>query len=112
MRIPKKRAAGGCHRSRARVSCQARTGIWDWRLVLRNAAFSLPPTLNRRAASALESTKDAMSKRIAALTLICLLLLALPPTPAAHAGPHCFPEAAPAISACIDGPIADFWANN
>jgi hypothetical protein len=51
-----------------------------------------------------------MFKRIAAMTLICLSAGALP-APAAHAAPRCFPEAAPAISACIDGPIADFWAN-
>jgi len=38
--------------------------------------------------------------------------LALLPAPSAHAAPLCFPEAAPAISACIDGPIAAFWARN
>ena len=53
-----------------------------------------------------------MFKRIAAIPLICLFALSLLPAPAAHAAPRCFPEAAPAISACIDGPIADFWARN
>ena len=53
-----------------------------------------------------------MFKRIAAITLICLLAEALLPAPATQAAPLCFPEAAPAISACIDGPIADFWARN
>jgi len=52
-----------------------------------------------------------MFKSIAALTLI-FIPLALLPAPSAHAAPLCFPEAAPAISACIDGPIAAFWARN
>ena len=41
--------------------------------------------------------------------LVCCVAAA---RPAAQAAPRCFPEAAPAISACIDGPIADFWARN
>ena len=41
-----------------------------------------------------------------------MLPLALLPAPPAQAAPRCFPEAAPAISACIDGPIAEFWAQN
>ncbi len=52
-----------------------------------------------------------MFKRFVALTLM-FIPLALLPAPAALAAPRCFPEAAPAISACIDGPIADFWARN
>jgi hypothetical protein len=53
-----------------------------------------------------------MSKRVVALTLICLFVSGLLPASAARAAPRCFPEAAPQISACIDGPIADFWASN
>ena len=34
------------------------------------------------------------------------------PAHVAQAAPRCFPEAAPAISACMDGPIAAFWARN
>jgi hypothetical protein len=46
------------------------------------------------------------------LLTLCLLLVTLGLTPAAPAAaaPRCFPEAAPAISACIDGRIATFWA--
>jgi hypothetical protein len=45
------------------------------------------------------------------LTLALLLVtLALPPARPAAAAPRCFPEAAPAISDCIDGRIAAFWA--
>src|SRR5437762_9586272 len=60
-----------------------------------------------------------MFKSVAALTLTCLFAGALLPAPAAHAAlpfvrisPRCFPEAAPVISACIDGQIAEFWARN
>jgi hypothetical protein len=53
-----------------------------------------------------------MFKNIAPMTLTCLFVLSLLPAPAAYAAPRCFPEAAPAISACIDGSIADFWASN
>ncbi len=53
-----------------------------------------------------------MFKSVAALTLILLLPLALLPAPMIHAAPRCFPEVAPAISACIDGRIAEFWARS
>jgi len=53
-----------------------------------------------------------MFKRITAMALSFLLLLAQLPTPVAQAAPRCFPEAAPAIADCIDGPIAAFWARN
>src|SRR5215207_5129751 len=53
-----------------------------------------------------------MFKSVAALTLTFLFPLLLLPLPATQAAPRCFPEAAPAISACIDGPIAAFWARN
>ncbi len=56
--------------------------------------------------------KATMFKSVAAMTLTFFFPLALLPAPAAQAMPRCFPEAAPAISACIDGPIADFWARN
>jgi len=52
-----------------------------------------------------------MFKSIAALSLMFIPLVLLP-APSAQAAPRCFPEAAPAISACIDGPIASFWARN
>src|SRR5215212_7049790 len=52
-----------------------------------------------------------MFKSIAALTLMFIPLVLLP-APIAQAAPRCFPEAAPAISACIDGRIAEFWARN
>jgi len=39
---------------------------------------------------------------------LAILLVLLPPAPA-HAAPLCFPEAAPAISNCIDGRFASFW---
>jgi hypothetical protein len=45
------------------------------------------------------------------LTLAVLLTaLAIPPARPAAAAPRCFPEAAPVISSCIDGRIAEFWA--
>jgi hypothetical protein len=53
-----------------------------------------------------------MFNHVAALVSTLLLLLTLLPTPAAQAAPRCFPEAAPAISACVDGPIAAFWERN
>src|SRR3954468_22906009 len=53
-----------------------------------------------------------MFKSVAAMTLTCLFAGALLPAPIAQAAPRCFPEAAPAISACIDGRIAEFWARN
>ena len=53
-----------------------------------------------------------MFKSVAALTLTFLFPLALLPLPTTQAAPRCFPEAAPAISACIDGPIEAFWARN
>jgi hypothetical protein len=45
------------------------------------------------------------------LTLILLAVaLGLPPASPAAAAPRCFPEAAPAITSCVDGRIAEFWA--
>src|SRR3954466_7925606 len=44
--------------------------------------------------------------------LFALLSVSILPAPTAQAAPRCFPEAAPAISACIDGRIAEFWARN
>jgi hypothetical protein len=52
-----------------------------------------------------------MFKSVVALILMFCPLVLLP-APAAQAAPRCFPEAAPAISACIDGRIAEFWARN
>src|SRR6266568_3087478 len=51
-------------------------------------------------------------RNIILASLFALLLVSVLPTPSARAAPRCFPEAAPAISACIDGPIAAFWARN
>jgi hypothetical protein len=45
------------------------------------------------------------------LPLLALLIaLNFPPARPAAAAPRCFPEAAPAISACVEGRIAQFWA--
>lgn len=45
--------------------------------------------------------------------LLALLLIAptVPPATPASGAPRCFPEAAPTISACVDGPIGAFWAS-
>jgi hypothetical protein len=48
-------------------------------------------------------------RRLLLALLVALITLSLPPARPAHAAPRCFPEAAPAITACIDGPIAAFW---
>jgi hypothetical protein len=37
------------------------------------------------------------------------LTIALLPAGSAQAAPHCFPEAAPAITDCVDGRIAAYW---
>jgi hypothetical protein len=42
-------------------------------------------------------------------SLALLLLIALLPTAPALAAPRCFPEAAPAITNCVDGRIGAFW---
>jgi hypothetical protein len=51
-----------------------------------------------------------MKRRFLALSLLLLALTVSIPTVRVRAAPRCFPEAAPAISACIDGRIAAFWA--
>ncbi|MBA3943087.1 MAG: cellulase family glycosylhydrolase [Herpetosiphonaceae bacterium] len=43
------------------------------------------------------------------LAIPCLLLIFLVPTARLQAAPRCFPEAAPAITACIDGRFQGFW---
>lgn len=48
-------------------------------------------------------------RRLLLALLVALITLSLPPARPAQAAPRCFPEAAPAITACIDGPIAAFW---
>ena len=50
-----------------------------------------------------------MPRLLLALALL-LITFALPPARPAAAAPRCFPEAAPVITDCIDGRIADFWA--
>src|SRR5215210_6414824 len=86
-------------------------GVRDWGLGVRGLFHNTQsPSLIARCKR--PRKHKTMFKRIAAIPLICLFALALLPAPAAHAAPRCFPEAAPAISACIDGPIADFWARN
>jgi cellulase (glycosyl hydrolase family 5) len=45
-----------------------------------------------------------------ALPLLCVALLGLLSPGVAHAAPRCFPEAAPAITDCIDGRFATYWA--
>ena len=52
-----------------------------------------------------------MFKSITALTLMFIPLVLLP-APIAQSAPGCFPEVAPAISACVDGRIGEFWARN
>jgi hypothetical protein len=44
--------------------------------------------------------------------LALLVLLALLPAISARAAPRCFPEAAPAISDCVDGRLGEFWAQH
>ncbi|MFL5807210.1 MAG: CAP domain-containing protein, partial [Roseiflexaceae bacterium] len=44
--------------------------------------------------------------------LTLLVLLALLPAAPAQAAPRCFPEAAPAISDCVDGRLDEFWAQH
>ncbi|NTW01807.1 MAG: glycoside hydrolase family 5 protein [Oscillochloris sp.] len=49
-----------------------------------------------------------MSRFLAAALLLLLLLAVHRPAPAEDT-PRCFPEAAPTITNCIDGPIRSFW---
>ncbi|HEX9373829.1 MAG TPA: hypothetical protein VF897_22650, partial [Roseiflexaceae bacterium] len=50
-----------------------------------------------------------MTERMLAAALLLLLALAALPAAAARAAPRCFPDAAPAITDCVDGRIASFW---
>src|SRR5688572_7052100 len=52
----------------------------------------------------------ARAPQLLALPLLCVALLGLLSPRAAHAAPRCFPEAAPAITDCIDGRFATYWA--
>jgi hypothetical protein len=50
-----------------------------------------------------------MRKHMLNITLIALLIFGAPP---ALAAPRCFPEAAPVIADCVDGPLASYWEQN
>src|SRR3954447_2887101 len=95
----------GYHASSAQVF-----GLEDWRSGIKpsRSHYRQSPIA---ALKAPRKHKATMFKSMAALTLLFIPLVLLP-APIAQAAPRCFPEAAPAISACIDGRIAEFWARN